>query len=64
MLGDIRHEFTHYTYTMRPRLAYVIDSSAVADSSLRAVAAQELETAPLPSPIRRLLLRLALPLLA
>ena len=64
MLGDIRHEFTHYTYAMRPRLAYVIDTSAVADSSLRAVAAQELETAPLPSPIRRLLLRLALPLLA
>jgi A/G-specific adenine glycosylase len=64
MLGDMRHEFTHYTYAMRPRLAYVIDSSAVADSSLRAVAAQELETVPLPSPIRRLLLRLALPLLA
>ena len=63
-LGEIRHEFTHYTYVMRPRLAHVIDSPGVAESSLRAVAEQDLETAPLPSPIRRLLLRLALPLLA
>jgi A/G-specific adenine glycosylase len=62
-LGEIRHEFTHYTYVMRPRLAQVISSSGVANSSLRAVAEQEFETAPLPSPIRRLLLRLALPLL-
>jgi A/G-specific adenine glycosylase len=63
-LGEIRHEFTHYTYVMRPRLAQVIDSFGAADSPLRAVAQQELETAPLPSPIRRMLLRLALPLLA
>jgi len=62
-LGEIRHEFTHYTYVMRPRLAQVISSSGVANSSLRAVAEQEFETAPLPAPIRRLLLRLALPLL-
>ena len=63
-LGGIRHEFTHYTYVMRPRCARVIGASAVAGSSLRRISGEELHTAPLPAPIRRLLVQLALPVLA
>ena len=55
-LGEIRHEFTHYTYVMRPRRARVVGTVGVASSSLRAVSEPALETAPLPAPIRRLLL--------
>ncbi len=62
-LGDLRHEFTHYTYVMRPRIAQVTGSIAASSSTLRAVSGAELETAPLPSPIRRLLLLLAQPAL-
>ncbi len=62
-LGEIRHEFTHYTYVLRPRLAQVTGSVGVASSCLRAVSEGELETAPLPAPIRRLLLRLMQPAL-
>ena len=62
-LGEIRHEFTHYTYLMRPRCARVIGAAGIASSSLRRVAEEELDAAPLPAPIRRLLLHLALPVL-
>lgn len=57
-LGAIRHEFTHYTYLMRPRLARVTGTIGVASSRLRCVASEELQTAPLPAPVRRLLQRL------
>lgn len=63
-LGEIRHEFTHYTYAMHPLTAQVISASAMTGSSLRRVAEHELESAALPAPIRRLLLQLAQPLLA
>lgn len=62
-LGEIRHEFTHYTYLMRPRVARVIGAVGVASSSLRAVSEEALETAPLPAPIRRLLLHVMKPVL-
>ena len=62
-LADIRHEFTHYIYVMQPRLARVTGSHAAASFSLRAVSNDELETAPLPSPIRRLLQQLTQPAL-
>lgn len=62
-LGDIRHEFTHYTYVMQPRLAQVTGAVGAASSSLRVVRENALETAPLPSPIRRLLLKLTQPAL-
>ncbi|MBA3254730.1 MAG: A/G-specific adenine glycosylase [Burkholderiaceae bacterium] len=62
-LGEIRHKFTHYTYVMRPRCARVVGATGIAYSSLRRVAEEELETAPLPAPIRRLLLHLSLPVL-
>jgi len=62
-LGDIRHEFTHYTYVMQPRLAQVIGTAGVASASLRRISEAELESAPLPAPIRRLLRQLAKPVL-
>ena len=58
-LGNIRHEFTHYTYVMQPVRVQVTGTSGVANETLRAVSAEELESAPLPAPIRRLLLHLA-----
>jgi A/G-specific adenine glycosylase len=54
-LGEIRHEFTHYTYLMRPRLARVTGTVGVAGPALRSVSGEGLETAPLPAPVRRLL---------
>jgi adenine-specific DNA glycosylase len=54
-LGEIRHEFTHYTYLMRPRLARVTGTVGVAGPALRSVSSEGLETAPLPAPVRRLL---------
>ncbi|MEP6609974.1 MAG: A/G-specific adenine glycosylase [Burkholderiaceae bacterium] len=58
-LREIRHEFTHYVYVMRPRVARVIGAVRSADSSLRVISQSEFETAPLPSPIRRLLRQLS-----
>ncbi|HVE90343.1 MAG TPA: A/G-specific adenine glycosylase [Burkholderiaceae bacterium] len=62
-LGQVRHEFTHYTYLIRPRLAKVAGAAGVANSSLRPVHEDALEAAPLPAPIRRLLLHLLKPAL-
>ena len=54
-LGDVRHEFTHYTYVMRPKLAYVTGAIGAASAQLRRVSGEGLKTAPLPAPVRRLL---------
>ncbi len=62
-LGPIRHEFTHYTYLMQPRLARVVGTAGVASSLLRAVSSDNLQTAPLPAPVRRLLLHVMNPLM-
>ncbi len=61
--GQVRHEFTHYTFLLYPRLARVTGAAGVAGSSLRAVSEDALEAAPLPAPIRRLLLHLMKPVL-
>ena len=63
-LREIRHEFTHYTYVMHPRCARVVGAVGVASLSLRWVGAEDLDAAPLPAPIRRLLLHLAQPIVA
>ena len=63
-LREIRHEFTHYTYVMRPRCARVVGAVGIASSSLRRVAAEDLDSAPLPAPIRRLLNQQSQPILA
>jgi len=62
-LGEIRHDFTHYSYVMHPRVAQVIGVAGVASGSLRAICESEFETAPLPAPIRKLLLQLSSPTL-
>ncbi len=62
-LGDLRHEFTHYTYLMRPRLARLIGATGAASAALRAVSADLLPTAALPAPVRRLLLQVVSPVL-
>jgi A/G-specific adenine glycosylase len=54
-LPELRHEFTHFSFVMRPRLAETIDASGVASTPLRRIAPGEFDTAPLPAPIRRLL---------
>lgn len=63
-LGEIRHEFTHYTYLMRPKLAQVTDANGAASAPLRRVSGEGLETAPLPAPVRRLLQQVMNPVLA
>ena len=63
-LGEICHQFTHYTYVMRPQLAQVVGAAGAASSSLRWVAGEELDTTPLPAPIRRLLLQVMKPVFA
>lgn len=62
-LGEMRHDFTHYSYVMRPRVAQAVGAGGVASASLRAISESEFETAPLPAPIRKLLLQLASPTL-
>jgi len=62
-LDDIRNEFTHYTYVLRPRIAWIKGVAGVAHSSLRALADHQLRDAPLPAPIRRLLLQITDPAL-
>lgn len=62
-LGNLRHEFTHYSYVMQPRLAQVSGTVGVTDTSLRSVCEAELQTAPLPAPIRRLLQQITQPAL-
>jgi A/G-specific adenine glycosylase len=54
-LPELRHEFTHFSFVMQPRLAEMIGASGVASTPLRRLAPGEFDTAPLPAPIRRLL---------
>jgi A/G-specific adenine glycosylase len=59
-LGQIKHEFTHYTLMMQPRVAHVSGGTAMRSTTLHAVNESELQAVPLPAPIRRLLLQLCL----
>jgi A/G-specific adenine glycosylase len=54
-LQEIRHEFTHYTLLMQPRLAKVASAGALAADTARFVDGSALSGTPLPAPIRRLL---------
>ena len=62
-LGSIRHDFTHYTYVLQPRMARIKGTAGIANSSLRAVSDHQLHGAPLPAPILRLMLRISSPAL-
>jgi len=54
-LASVRHEFTHYSFVMQPRIADVLSASGVASTALRFLSLREIDAAPLPAPIRRLL---------
>lgn len=54
-LPDVRHEFSHFSLVMRPRLARIERALGAAGSVARLLAPPALETAALPAPIRRLL---------
>jgi A/G-specific adenine glycosylase len=54
-LASVRHEFTHFSFVMQPRIADVLGASGAASNPMRFLALHELDTAPLPAPIRRLL---------
>ena len=62
-LGQIKHEFTHYTLMMQPRVAHLTGATAIGSTTLHAVNESELQAVPLPAPIRRLLLKLSQPAL-
>jgi len=55
--GDaVRHEFTHYSFLMQPRVVRVVDALAVSEASgLEWLPAGAVEHAALPAPVRRLL---------
>jgi A/G-specific adenine glycosylase len=55
--GDaLRHEFTHYSFLMQPRVVRVIDAPAVSEAlGLEWLPASRFEQAALPTPVRRLL---------
>jgi A/G-specific adenine glycosylase len=55
-LPEVRHEFTHYTLLMQPRLARATTACATADATARFVGREALGGTALPAPIRRLLL--------
>ncbi|MGH6623621.1 MAG: NUDIX domain-containing protein, partial [Burkholderiaceae bacterium] len=56
-LGTVRHEFSHYTFVMHPRLARPVTATRASDAAgLVWVDEKSIEHAALPAPIRRLLL--------
>jgi len=57
-LANIRHEFTHYSFLMHPRVTQVARAGAASGAVLRAVHEHEVAELPLPAPIRRLLQQL------
>jgi A/G-specific adenine glycosylase len=55
-LPELKHEFSHYSLVMHPRVASITGAAGVASETARWLAPGELERAALPAPIRRLLL--------
>ena len=53
-LPALRHTFTHFRLTLRPLRAKVTTMPGVREDGLRRVATDELEAAPLPTPIRHI----------
>jgi A/G-specific adenine glycosylase len=58
-LPPVRHEFSHYSFVMHPRLAHLIGTSAAAESTHQWVHPSATQDAALPAPIRRMLLAFA-----
>ena len=55
----VRHDFTHFTLVIHPRLVRVVGSAAASEGGAIWCADVELGTAPLPAPMRRIVLALA-----
>jgi A/G-specific adenine glycosylase len=56
-LPDLRHEFSHYTLVMHPRVAGVRRALGVASAASHWIEPGALRAAALPAPVRRLLLK-------
>lgn len=54
-LPPLRHEFTHYSFVMHPRVVQVTGGGAAAQSPLERLALQDAASAALPAPLLRLL---------
>jgi A/G-specific adenine glycosylase len=54
-LPELRHEFSHYSLVMHPRLAVVRRSLGVASAAAQWVDPDVLQDAALPAPVKRLL---------
>jgi len=57
-LPALRHEFTHYSFVMHPRVVQIDGGAAAAQSMLERLALKEAASAALPAPLLRLLTRL------
>jgi A/G-specific adenine glycosylase len=57
----LRHEFTHYSFVMHPRWLRSVGAVAASDQGGVWCPIEDLATAPLPSPVRRLVLSEAAP---
>jgi A/G-specific adenine glycosylase len=58
-LPELRHEFSHFSLLMYPRLARIVAAVGAADAPARRVALLALQDCALPAPIRKLLRSLA-----
>jgi A/G-specific adenine glycosylase len=59
-LDTVRHEFSHYSFLMHPRVVRATGATVVADAAgLEWLGADEVDDAALPAPLRRLLRTLA-----
>jgi A/G-specific adenine glycosylase len=58
-LPELRHEFSHYSLIMHPRLARVRGAAGAASGAARMVRPGAFEDLALPAPVRRLLQQLA-----
>jgi A/G-specific adenine glycosylase len=56
-LPDLKHEFSHYSFVMHPRVASVAGAAGAASETARWLQPGELDHAALPAPIRRMLRR-------
>ena len=58
-MDAVRHDFTHFTLVIHPRLVRVVGSAMVSETAAVWCAVAEFVSAPLPAPMRRIVLALA-----
>jgi A/G-specific adenine glycosylase len=57
-LPALRHEFSHYSLIMHPRMARILGATGASGGSIRMVGREAVEEVALPAPVRRLLRQL------